>query len=115
VIRRAVGVACRRRPASTPPTSTDHPVGDPGPLGIGRVRLAPDGVRPAATGRPPRPAAADRQDDGPLLVAGRGGTATVALSSIPTTLNDHTVAGDTDATRLVASAVWVQVFQVGPT
>jgi len=38
----------------------------------------------------------------------------VALSSIPTTLNDHTVAGDTDVTRLVASAVWLQVFQVGP-
>ena len=45
----------------------------------------------------------------PLLVAGRGGTATVALSAIPTTLNDHTVSGDTAATRLVASAVWGQV------
>jgi peptide/nickel transport system substrate-binding protein len=49
----------------------------------------------------------------PLLVAGRGGTATVALGAIPTTLNDHTVAGDTSATRLVASTVWAQVFQVG--
>jgi peptide/nickel transport system substrate-binding protein len=51
----------------------------------------------------------------PLLVTGRGGTATVALSAIPTTLNDHTVTGDTDATKLVASTVWGQVFQVGPT
>jgi peptide/nickel transport system substrate-binding protein len=50
----------------------------------------------------------------PLLVAARGGTATVALSSIPSTLNDHTVAGDTEATRMIASAVWAQVFQVGP-
>jgi peptide/nickel transport system substrate-binding protein len=50
----------------------------------------------------------------PLLVAGRGGTATVALSAIPTTLNDHTVSGDTAATRLVASAVWGQVFQISP-
>lgn len=50
----------------------------------------------------------------PLLVAGRGGTATVALDAIPMTLNDHTVAGDTEAARLVASTVWVQVFQVGP-
>jgi peptide/nickel transport system substrate-binding protein len=48
------------------------------------------------------------------LVAGRGGTATVALGSIPLTLNDHTVAGDTEAARIVASTVWVQVFQVGP-
>jgi len=38
----------------------------------------------------------------------------VALGSLPTTLNDHTVLGDTEAGRLVASAVWVQVFQVGP-
>ena len=51
----------------------------------------------------------------PPLVAGHGGTATVALSAIPTTLNDHTVVGDTEATQLVASTVWVQVFQtVGP-
>ena len=46
-------------------------------------------------------------------MAGDGGTATVALSAIPTTLNDHTVAGDTDATQLVASTTWVQVFQIG--
>jgi peptide/nickel transport system substrate-binding protein len=50
----------------------------------------------------------------PLLVPGRGGTTEVALDAIPTTLNDHTVAGDTNATRLIASAVWVQVFQVSP-
>ncbi|HXQ76551.1 MAG TPA: ABC transporter family substrate-binding protein [Acidimicrobiales bacterium] len=50
----------------------------------------------------------------PLLVTGRGGGATVALGAIPTTLNDHTVSGDTAAGRLVASTVWVQVFQIGP-
>ncbi len=50
----------------------------------------------------------------PLLVTGRGGSATVALGAIPTTLNDHTVSGDTAAGRLVASTVWVQVFQIGP-
>lgn len=50
----------------------------------------------------------------PVLVPTDGGTATVALDSIPTTLNDHTVAGDTPATRMVASAVWAQVFEVGP-
>ena len=32
----------------------------------------------------------------------------------PTTLNDHTVAGDTPAGRMLASAVWAQVFRVGP-
>ena len=43
-----------------------------------------------------------------------GGTATVALDQVPTTLNDHTVVGDTAAGRMVASAVWAQVFRVGP-
>jgi peptide/nickel transport system substrate-binding protein len=38
----------------------------------------------------------------------------VALDEVPTTLNDHTVAGDTAAGRMVASAVWAQVFRVGP-
>jgi peptide/nickel transport system substrate-binding protein len=63
------------------------------------------------------PKTADKTADktrAPLLVSGRGGTATVAMGSIPTTLNDHTVAGDTTATELVASAVWVQVFQISP-
>ncbi|HXQ90352.1 MAG TPA: ABC transporter substrate-binding protein, partial [Acidimicrobiales bacterium] len=39
---------------------------------------------------------------------------TVALDQIPTTLNDHTVAGDTPAGRMLASVVWAQVFRVGP-
>ncbi len=43
-----------------------------------------------------------------------GGSVTVALDQVPTTLNDHTVAGDTAAGRMVASAVWAQVFRVGP-
>ncbi|MGH9030341.1 MAG: ABC transporter family substrate-binding protein, partial [Acidimicrobiales bacterium] len=51
---------------------------------------------------------------GPMLVGAAGGTVTVALDQVPTTLNDHTVAGDTPNTRLIASAIWPQVFQVGP-
>ena len=43
-----------------------------------------------------------------------GGTVTVALDQLPTTLNDHTVAGDTPAGRMLGSAVWAQVFRVGP-
>ncbi len=50
----------------------------------------------------------------PPLVPVRGGTATVALDEVPTTLNDHTPAGDTPAGRMLASAVWAQVFRVGP-
>ena len=54
----------------------------------------------------PRPA--------PLLVPSKGGTATVALDQVPTTLNDHTAAGDTPAGRMLGSAIWAQVFRVGP-
>ena len=50
----------------------------------------------------------------PRLVPTDGGTVTVALDAVPTTLNDHTVAGDTPAGRMVASALWAQVFRVGP-
>jgi len=50
----------------------------------------------------------------PRLVPAAGGTATVALDQVPLTLNDHTVAGDTADARMVASAVWPQVFRVGP-
>ena len=50
----------------------------------------------------------------PRLVPTRGGTVTVALDQVPTTLNDHTVAGDTPDGRMVASALWPQVFRVGP-
>ncbi|HLX89578.1 MAG TPA: ABC transporter family substrate-binding protein [Acidimicrobiales bacterium] len=48
------------------------------------------------------------------LVAQDGGSATLAVDSVPTTLNDHTVAGDDAVTRAVCSLVWPQVFQVGP-
>ena len=48
------------------------------------------------------------------LVSVDGGTATVAVDAVPTTLNDHTVAGATAATQAVCSLVWGQVFQVGP-
>ena len=51
---------------------------------------------------------------GPPLEGTTGGTVTVALDQVPTTLNDHTVAGDTPSTRMVASTIWPQVFQVGP-
>jgi peptide/nickel transport system substrate-binding protein len=51
---------------------------------------------------------------GAPLVSVDGGTATVAVDAVPTTLNDHTVAGDDAATREVASLVWAQVFQVAP-
>lgn len=43
-----------------------------------------------------------------------GGTVTVAVDAVPTTLNDHTVAGDSSTTAAVCSLVWGQVFQVGP-
>jgi peptide/nickel transport system substrate-binding protein len=87
-----------------------------GPLGVTvLVAALLAGCGPAATPLSSRAASgADDRRSAPLLVAGRGGIATVALSSIPTNLNDHTVAGDTDVTRLVASTVWLQVFQVGP-
>jgi peptide/nickel transport system substrate-binding protein len=49
----------------------------------------------------------------PALEGATGGTATVVLDQIPTTLNDHTVAGDTASARDVASAIWPQVFQIG--
>ena len=48
------------------------------------------------------------------LVEVNGGAVTVALDAVPTTLNDHTVAGDTVAGRMVASTLWAQVFRVGP-
>jgi peptide/nickel transport system substrate-binding protein len=54
------------------------------------------------------------QPTAPRLVPRVGGTVTLALDQVPTTLNDHTVAGDTPAGRMVASAVWAQVFRVGP-
>jgi glutathione transport system substrate-binding protein len=50
----------------------------------------------------------------PALVGSKGGTVTVALDQVPTTLNDHTVVGETASTRLLASLVWPQVFQSGP-
>lgn len=50
----------------------------------------------------------------PLLVPTSRGTVTVALDQLPSTLNDHTVAGDTPAGRMLGSAVWAQVFRVGP-
>jgi peptide/nickel transport system substrate-binding protein len=51
---------------------------------------------------------------GPPLVTVDGGTVTVAADAVPTTLNDHTVTGDTPATRAVGSLLWPQVFQVAP-
>jgi peptide/nickel transport system substrate-binding protein len=62
----------------------------------------------------PPSTATPRAHGAPPLVATRGGTVTVALDQVPTTMNDHTVAGDTPAGRMLASAVWPQVFRVGP-
>lgn len=50
----------------------------------------------------------------PPLVPGRGGTVTVDVPAVPTTLNPHTVAGHTPATEAVANAIWPQVFQTSP-
>ncbi len=50
----------------------------------------------------------------PHLVGVTGGTATIVLDQVPTTLNDHTPSGDAATTRDVASAIWPQVFQLGP-
>ena len=50
----------------------------------------------------------------PLLVPSKGGSVTVALDQVPTTLNDHTAAGDTPVGRMLGSAIWAQVFRVGP-
>jgi len=43
-----------------------------------------------------------------------GGSATIALDQVPSTLNDHTLAGDNASTKAVDSAILPQVFQVGP-
>ncbi len=51
---------------------------------------------------------------GRALVPRAGGTVTVAVDSVPATLNDHTPAGDTAMTRALSSMVWAQVFQVAP-
>ncbi len=55
-----------------------------------------------------------RGHSAPLLVPTVGGSATVALDQVPTSLNVHTVAGDTPAGLMVGSAIWAQVFRVGP-
>ena len=77
----------------------------------GALSLALTACGPAKTGaagaHKGKPAA-------PRLVYARGGSVTVALDSVPTTLNDHTVAGDTLDGRMVASAIWAEVFRVGP-
>jgi len=51
---------------------------------------------------------------GAPLVAEDGGTVTVDVDAVPTTLNDHTVTGDNAATQAVCSLFWPQVFQVAP-
>jgi peptide/nickel transport system substrate-binding protein len=50
----------------------------------------------------------------PALVGAEGGTATVDVAAIPTTLNPHSAAGADAATKLAAVAVWPQVFTVAP-
>lgn len=48
------------------------------------------------------------------LVPGTGGTVTVDVPNVPSTLNPHTVAGDSPTTEAVADAIWPQVFRTGP-
>lgn len=122
MIGRLAGVASARSPQRLPPP---RHLSDPSSRRGLWVVTVVAGVLLAACGSPARPGASTASAGAtttttgpkaaPLLVAGRGGTATVALDSIPLTLNDHTVAGDTEAGRIVASTVWVQVFQIGPT
>src|SRR5208283_1661026 len=69
------------------------------------------------SGSPPKSAAGGQHTStslGQSLEGTTGGTATMVMDEVPTTLNDHTLAGDTAGTRMVASALWPQVFQVGP-
>ncbi len=71
------------------------------------------GCSGAAT--PTSATAPHRQTDaGAPLVAVKGGTVTIAVDDVPTTLNDHTVQGDTPDTEAVCSLIWPQVFQVAP-
>lgn len=90
--------------------------GPAGRLGAAIVTLALV-ASAAACGAGPPNAGADRDRAGPApvpLVARSGGSVTLAVDSVPTTLNDHTAAGDTAITRDIASLIWAQVFQVGP-
>ena len=48
------------------------------------------------------------------LVAISGGKVTVAVPAVATSLNPHTVAGDSNATRMVTALTDPQVFQVAP-
>ena len=50
----------------------------------------------------------------PRLVVSQGGSVTVGVERFPVTLNPHTTAGNTAATRMVASLIWPQVFEVAP-
>ena len=51
---------------------------------------------------------------GKALVDVSGGTVTVMVPTVATSLNPHTVAGDTTATRMVTALTLPQVFQIGP-
>ena len=75
------------------------------------------GATAACTSPTPGATAASGKVAGPApvpLVARQGGSVTLAVDSVPTTLNDHTVAGDSAVARAVCSLFWAQVFQVGP-
>jgi peptide/nickel transport system substrate-binding protein len=117
VIRRVAGVADRASPqrhTSSPFFTISGFSSRPLIVAVVVATLtAACGIGAPPSGSAQSPSTTTATQKAPLLVAGRGGTATVALSAIPTTLNDHTVMGDTEATQLVASTVWVQVFQTG--
>jgi len=75
---------------------------------IAAVVLAACGAVPNPRSNRTSPASA------PALEGTSGGSVTLAVDQVPVTLNDHTVQGDNEITRDVASAIWPQVFQVGP-
>lgn len=81
---------------------------------VSALALAACGGRPQPTSARSVGSQSISSSTSPHLVGESGGTATVALDQIPTTLNDHTLSGDTPATQFVASAIWPQVFQLGP-
>jgi peptide/nickel transport system substrate-binding protein len=62
----------------------------------------------------PSSAGAKAPDRGPVLVAVNGGTVTVDVPAVPTTLNAHTPDGANATTEDVTALVWPQVYDETP-
>jgi peptide/nickel transport system substrate-binding protein len=75
---------------------------------------AASGSAPTTAGSRPEKPAGNANEQGTPLVTTEGGTVTMAVDSVPTTLNDHTVSGHTPSTQALCSLIWPQVFQVSP-